>query len=392
MLENQTLDGIRCGVATAIAVVLRRKSCAIIPPMTMNPSPASTRTFARPLDAIDARFEAQKLAFGPVVFQCVRIARKWGVLESLDRAEAGQTVAELARQLGRSGYALSVLLESCLSAGVVRLDGGRFRIEKIGQFVLCDELTRVNFEFVQEICYSGMMALESALSEGRPAGLKELGPWDTIYRGLRDLPEVSKRAWFDFDHHYSDSAFATALPLVFANRPLRLMDIGANTGKWARQCLDYDDTVQMTLVDLPEQIGVARANLHGYAGRIAYSEVDVLDASASFPDAQDAVWMSQFLSCFSIETMLSILRRAAASLNPEGRVFVLDTFWDRQRFDIAAYCIINTSPYFTAIANGVSKMYRSQEYIELAARAGLRLVDVRDEIGLSHSLLVFARA
>jgi hypothetical protein len=374
-------------------VVAQANSCAIIMGMASNSLPTTTtKTFVRPLNALDARFEAQKIAFGPVVFQCVRIANKWGVLECLDRAESGCTLADLAIRLGRSEYALSVLLESCLSAGVVSVDGAHFRIEKIGRFVLHDELTRVNFEFVQEICYSGMMALEAALADGHPAGLKALGPWETIYRGLRDLPEASKRAWFDFDHHYSDSAFAAALPLVFQNRPARLMDVGANTGKWARQCLEYDDAVQMTLVDLPEQIGVARESLRDHASRIRYCEVDVLDAAVAFPGDQDAVWMSQFLSCFGAETILGILQRAAASLLPGGRVFVLDTFWDRQRFDIAAYCIINTSPYFTAIANGVSKMYRSQEYIELAALAGLRLVDVRDEIGLSHSLLVFACA
>ena len=101
--------------------------------------------------------------------------------------------------------------------------------------------------------------------------------------------------------------------------------------------------------------------------------------------------MSQFLSCFGADTMAGILRRVAASLNDDGRVFILDTFWDRQRFDIAAYCIINTSPYFTAMANGVSKMYRAQEYIDPAAPAGLRLIDIRDGVGLSHSLLTFAK-
>ena len=117
----------------------------------------------------------------------------------------------------------------------------------------------------------------------------------------------------------------------------------------------------------------------------------MLDESAAFPAGHDAIWMSQFLSCFSAASIASILRRAAASLAPGGRVHLLDTFWDRQRFDVAAYCIINTSPYFTAMANGVSKMYRSSEYIDAAAAVGLRLVDVRDGLGLSHSLLTFAR-
>lgn len=353
---------------------------------------ATEKTFAKPISALDARFEAQKLAFGPVVFQCVRIALKWGVLDRLERSESGCTIADLSRHLGRSEYSLSVLLESCLSAGVVSVASGCFRLEKIGQFVLHDQLTRVNFEFVHEICYRGMIELEVALAERRPAGLKGLGSWETIYRGLRDLPEPARRAWFDFDHHYSDSAFAMALEEVFAHRPLRLMDVGANTGKWSRACLEFDPQVRMTVVDLPEQIGLARINLASHAERISFHELDVLDSSASFPREHDAVWMSQFLSCFDSDSIVSIFRRAAASLSCGGHVFVLDTFWDRQRHDIAAYCIINTSPYFTAIANGVSKMYRAQEYIELARAAGLRLSDIRDEIGLSHSLLTFVRA
>ena len=361
-----------------------------MPCQTVAPAPTS-KTFARPMSALDARFEAQKLAFGPVVFQCVRIARKWGVLARIDASTEGRTIAELAVETGYSEYALSVVLESCLSAGVVGMVEDRYRIEKIGQVLLHDELTRVNFEFVQEICYSGLLELETALVEARPAGLKALGPWETIYRGLRELPDHAKRAWFEFDHLYSDSAFAMALPLVFAGKPRTLMDIGANTGKWARRCLEFDATVRMNLVDLPEQIGVARANLQDYAGRVDYFEVDMLDAAAAFPAGQDAIWMSQFLSCFGADSIASILRRAAASLNDDGRVFILDTFWDRQRFDIAAYCIINTSPYFTAMANGVSKMYRSQEYIELATAAGLRLTDIRDGMGLSHSLLTFVK-
>lgn len=354
-------------------------------------TPTITKTFAKPMSALEARFEAQKLAFGPVVFQCVRIARKWGVLARIDASNEGRTITQLAGDTGRSEYALSVVLESCLSAGVVSVVEDRYRIEKTGQMLLHDEMTRINLEFVQEVCYGGLMELETALVEARPAGLKVLGPWDTIYRGLRELPGEAKRAWFEFDHHYSDSAFAMALPLVFACQPRNVMDIGANTGKWARRCLDFDAAVHMNLVDLPEQIGVARANLQDHSGRVDYFEVDMLDASAAFPAGQDAIWMSQFLSCFGADTIGSILRRAAASLNEGGRLFILDTFWDRQQFDIAAYCIINTSPYFTAMANGVSKMYRSQEYIAAAAVAGLRLLDIRDGVGLSHSLLTFTR-
>jgi hypothetical protein len=105
----------------------------------------------------------------------------------------------------------------------------------------------------------------------------------------------------------------------------------------------------------------------------------------------DLVWMSQFLSCFSESVIASILARAAASLAPGGQVLIMDTFWDRQRYDIAAYCLINTSPYFTAMASGNSKVYESADYIRLCEAAGLRLLTARDGIGYCHSLLRFAK-
>ena len=360
--------------------------------MRVDITPMTSKTFTTPEAAPNARFEAQKLAFGPVVFQCVRIALKWGLLESIYRAKQGCTVAELAIEHERSEYAISVLLESCLSAGVLRSSEDRYHLEKIGHFVLRDEMTRINFNFTQEICYQGMFELESALSDAKPAGLKHLGQWDTIYRGLSSLTEEAKTAWFEFDHYYSDAAFSAVLPIVFANQPKTLMDIGANTGKWAKRCLDFDPSVKLSLVDLPEQLAVARVNLEAQSSRIHFHEADMLIPEDSFPAGQDVIWMSQFLSCFSTESILSIFSRAKASLNQDGNVYVLDTFWDRQRYDIAAYCIINTSPYFTALANGVSKMYQSHEYIELANKVGLRLVDIRDDVGLSHSLLKFAHA
>jgi hypothetical protein len=110
------------------------------------------------------------------------------------------------------------------------------------------------------------------------------------------------------------------------------------------------------------------------------------------PGDMDLIWMSQFLSCFSEPAIATILKRAAAALGPRGQVLILDTFWDRQRYDIAAYCLINTSPYFTAVASGNSKVYQSADYVRLAEAAGLHLVSARDGIGYCHSLLRFARA
>lgn len=347
------------------------------------------------LRGLPARFEAQKIAFGPVVFQCVRVAWKSGLLAQLDNAgKAGASIAELAAGSNLSGYAISVVLETVLSAGLVLRDRGHYKLTRVGDNVLHDELTQINIDYVHDVCYQGLFELEACLREEKPLGLKSLGDWPTIYEGLSELPEPARTSWFNFDHYYSDSAFAQALPHVFARKPRRLMDIGANTGKWSMQCLRYDPDVLMTLLDLPIQLEQARAALEnaGLLGRAESYPIDILNTATPFPDGMDAVWMSQFLTCFSVEAVGPIFSRAAACLAEGGSVWVLDTFWDRQRHDIASFCLINTSPYFSAIASGNSKMYESSTIVGCAESNGLQLAEIVDDLGICHSLLRFRRA
>lgn len=354
------------------------------------------RSFApQPQGALEARFAAQRIAFGPVVFQCVRYAWKRGMLEALAEAgTAGRSVDELAATGRWSAYALKVALESCLSAGVVSLADGRYRLDKTGYCVLSDGVTQVNIDFVHDVCYQGLHALEASLDEQRPHGLKALGDWPTLYEGMTSLSEPARSSWFNFDHHYSDTSFPLILPDVFATAPRRVMDIGANTGKFACAALGHRDDVELHLVDLPQQLALADRTLRdaGLRERASLHAADMLDADQPLPGSMDLVWMSQFLSCFSEPVIATILQRAAQALAPGGQVLILDTFWDRQRYDIAAYCLINTSPYFSAIASGNSKVYESTDYIRLAREAGLEFVTARDGIGYCHSLLRFARA
>jgi SAM-dependent methyltransferase len=348
------------------------------------------KRFGTDRNALETRFEAQRIAFAPIVFQATRLLRSTGVLAAAhERGEEGITAREAAEKAGVSTYAATVLLECGLSADLVALVKDRFVVTNLGAFILRDEMTAVNMEFVQQVCYLGMNDLESALRLGEPSGLRVFGEWKTVYEGLAHLPEPAKQAWLRFDHFYSDAAFPAACHKVLAREPQNMLDIGCNTGKWTKLCLSRAPALRVSLVDLPGQLEMAMTNLRaaGVDSRATPYPVDVLDPQAEFPAGFDAVWMSQFLVCFSETEVESILRRAAASVRPGGRVWVLDTFWDRQRFDPAAFCLINTSPYFTAMANGNSRMYRSEDILAIAERVGLTLVNLDDRLGIYHSLM-----
>jgi hypothetical protein len=102
--------------------------------------------------------------------------------------------------------------------------------------------------------------------------------------------------------------------------------------------------------------------------------------------------MSQFLDCFSEPQVLSILQRAARIMDDQSRLYIMETLWDRQRYETAAFCLTMTSLYFTAIANGNSKMFHSEDLTRLVSQAGLKVETVHDNLGQGHSILVCRKA
>ncbi|MBQ9410951.1 MAG: methyltransferase domain-containing protein, partial [Bacteroidales bacterium] len=206
------------------------------------------------------------------------------------------------------------------------------------------------------------------------------------------LPPQVQKSWFSFDHFYSDHSFLQALEIIFSYRPLRIMDVGGNTGRFAQRAVAHNEDVKVTIVDLPQQIELMRKAVAGMKGeeRIDARPMNVLDPSNEFPTDvnPDIIWMSQFLDCFSEEEILSILRRAGKVLGAEGRLLIMETFWDRQKFEPAALCLTMTSLYFTAMANGNSKMYHSDQMIRLVKEAGFDVETIHDGLGQGHSILV----
>ena len=321
------------------------------------------------LSAREAQRLAQYIAFGPIVFQASRLMLKFGILERL--RDRDMTLPEIAAAAGLSEYAAKVLVEASLSIGTVLVDTAtdKYSLSKTGWFLLNDPATRVNVDFNHDVNYEGFFHLEEALLEGRPAGLKHFGDWPTLYQGLSSLPEQVKKSWFGFDHFYSDHSFDEALEIVFRYHPERIMD--------------------------PQQLAMMREQTAGKPGadRIDGYAMDMLDPASRFPQdlPVDLIWMSQFLDCFSEEEILGILVRAAQVMGPESRLAIMETFWDRQKYEPASFCLTMTSLYFTAMANGNSKMYHSDDMTRLVERAGLRVEEIHDGLGQGHSIMICKR-
>lgn len=363
----------------------------------MHLSPTLEKAYSHDqLSARDAQRLAEFIAWSPVVFQASRLMVKFGLLDFLrDAANTGATREELVEKSGLSDYAVKCLLEASLCIGTVLVDtaSGRFTLSKAGWFLLNDPATRVNIDFNHDVNYEGMFCLEESLKNGTPEGLRHFGNWPTVYEALSELPAQVKKSWFGFDHFYSDCSFEAALKIVFDQyHPKHLYDVGGNTGRWAQQCTVYDKDVVVTVLDLPQQITMMKEQTSGCPGadRINGYGIDLLDENRHFPKEgnPDAIWMSQFLDCFSMAQIVSILRRAKEVMDDDTRLFIMETLWDRQRFEPAAFCLTMTSLYFTAIANGNSKMYNTEDMEQCIKEAGLTIESIHDNLGQGHSIIV----
>lgn len=340
--------------------------------------------------AFQAKEAAQWIAFGPVIFQVSRVLRNSGILQIIeDSGKEGMPIADIAEKVKLPLYGVRVLLESALGIGLVIVVEDQYILTRTGYFILNDPLTKVNMDFVHDVCYKGLFSLDKSIETGKPEGLKEFGEWQTIYEGLSQLPEQVQNSWFNFDHFFSDDAFETVLPMVYKPNIRKLLDIGGNTGKWAIASTAYNEDIEVTIMDLPGQLNVAKDKIAklGLQNRVSFQSVNLLDEKVAFPTGYDAIWLSQCLDCFSEKEIISILKRAAAAITHDGFIFIMEPYWDLQKFEIAAFCLQQTSVYFTALANGNSQMYSAQTFFRCIHEAGLEIVEQVDQIGLSQTLL-----
>ncbi len=340
--------------------------------------------------ALQAKSMAQWIAFAPFVFQATVVIRDTGLLEAIDEAgDSGESAASLAKKTGVSEYGVKVLLDFGVSIGLVWQQGDRFILSKTGYFVLNDEMTRVNMDFTRDVCYRALDHLDDSIRDGKPRGLAELGKWNTLYEGLTTLPGTASESWFRFDHFYSDRVFDEMLPIVFSTPVKEVLDIGGNTGRWALKCLAHDAAVRVTIMDLPIQLKVAKKNITeaGFLDRYNEYPADVLEQAQPFYKGADVICMSQFLDCFSEQEILAILKRAAAVMDQDTQLYIIELLWDRQKYEAASFSLNATSLYFTCIANGNSRMYHSSDLLNMISQAGLSVELDMDGVGEGHTLL-----
>jgi len=74
-------------------------------------------------------------------------------------------------------------------------------------------------------------------------------------------------------------------------------------------------------------------------------------------------------------------------MHEDSFLYVLENFWDRQKYEASTFSLNATSLYFTCLANGNSRMYHAEDFIRLLTKAGLEIIQEWDNLGVSLTLI-----
>ncbi len=337
---------------------------------------------------VETLTEAQKFVFMPIAFQALSTMLDMGIIESLDKKPLSEK--ELITKLNLDEYTIRTLLQIAVLNNIIKKEDEKFSLTKMGELFLYDDMTKANFNYVKDVCYLGASELTESFKTQSPKGLKKfVGNYPTIYPALTSLPEKMKKSWYEFDHLYSDNCFEEVFPII-NQKYNSIYDIGGNTGKFERVCLSHNKKFDITMLDLKENIEVIKDNKE--LQNCKFHPVNVLDKTPNYPKINNsAVFMSQFLDCFSKKDIVKILTDLSNIMDNKSSIYILEPYTDKQIFEGAMYSLTHTSLYFTCMANGVSKFYTFEEMKSLISKAGLKITQCYDDIGYYNYTLLECR-
>lgn len=327
---------------------------------------------------VEALNNAQKIVFAPFTFQTVAAMLDLGILKHI--SECPSDIDEIIAKCNVSKYTVLTLLQAAYYADIVEKKDEKYSLTLLGECFLNNEMTINNFNFMRDICYLGANELTQSFKEAQPWGLKKhFINAPTIYPHVPDLPANAKKSWYDFDHYYSDDCFDEVLKIIFTHNPQEVFDIGGNTGKFEKACLEFNKDCRVNIIDLPVNKEISEKNVS--SERMTFHGLDIL-SDDKLPALHGAVLMSQFLDCFSENQVVNILKKVKNSSQKGTRIYILEPLMDNQEFSGAAFAIAHISLYFTCMANGCSKMYTEPELVSMIEQAGLEIENKYTNIGI----------
>jgi SAM-dependent methyltransferase len=225
-------------------------------------------------------------------------------------------IPALAKRLHVSVRGLDILCRNLASAGVIEKRGALYRNGKIAATNLNAAHPDYRGGYVKLIRdhWDDWGKLTESIKTGRP--LDDDMPDDPAYR---------REFTWAMHHRSVDVAPGVAAQLDLP-RARTLLDLGGGPGTYALAFLARNPQLEATVADRAPALEVSReiAGTLKHGRRLSYLPVDFI--KDDIPGRYDVIWYSNVLHIYSAEDNRRVFHKAAAALNPGGRLLIQDAF------------------------------------------------------------------
>jgi len=226
------------------------------------------------------------------------------------------TIPALARRLRVSRRGLDILCRNVASAGLLRKQGDVYRNGPLGLGELNAGSPTYRGAYLRLLKnhWVDWSHLTEHIKSGKPLEGDE--PDDAVYR----------REFTWAMHHRSLEVAPKVAGQVDITGAQTLLDLGGGPGTYALAFLAKNPGLKATVADRAPALDVAReiAATLPQGKRLSYVPVDFV--RRRIPGKYDMIWYSNVLHMYSPTENERVFRRAAAAMNPGGRLLIQDAF------------------------------------------------------------------
>ena len=320
-------------------------------------------------DGVPPHVQLVQMSSAYWVSQLVHAAAELSLADHL--AGGPRTAAELAEQIGADPRSLYRLMRSLAALDLfVEGDGERFSLTPLGSALRADAPSSARSSVLS---LSGDWMVESFQQLAHTVRTGETG-FDKargmpVFEYLQTSPrEAEMFVEMMVGFHGAEPA-AVAAAFDFSGIGT-LVDVGGSSGNMLAAVLPHVPQARGVLFDLPHVVAQESAPLHeaGLQDRVSAVGGDFF---AAVPPGGDAYLLSHIVHDWSEERALTVLRNVAAVMGPDSRLLLVEMVLPEGGTPHPGKML---DMVMLAVSGGQERS--AQEYADLLARAGLRMVRV----------------
>ncbi len=297
-----------------------------------------------------------------------------GVFDHLDQPRMPEY---LAKQCGANETLLISLLNALVAIelldksadGYAIATGAKTMLSRSSPTCMIDAL-RYNADLYQQ-----WGKLSEVIRTGQPAVEQS--------RQLGSDPAMTRR--FVYGMESKARAFVTAIaPMINLGNAKTLLDVGSGPGTLSRTLAEQNDTLEVTLLDLPDVLAVAReiCTASNAAKQLKYHPADY--RAAALPMPFDAILYAGALHQETLQSASHLITRFYESVLPGGTVYLVDLMLDDCR----------TAPTFSTLfqitmmlMRPSARVFSNAEIISLLVQAGFVAITTQQATSSPYRLV-----